>query len=157
MGRALGLSASAESLVQVEGASGFSIGLPDTAIDPSRRSAGILTHPKLNLAEARAILRAHAKDVIFGAFWDGSQHATCIRAAQACGVSPDKIERLIKGEAESPDAVVLGFCAGVYTIKTRRESPIRSVLAQIIAADCGAISDASFLQIPDGAQDAPQP
>ena len=92
-------------------------------------------HPRLSLASARATLRKHAREVIFGAFPGRSRRAVCLTAAQACGTSPDTIERLIEGETSSPDVLILGFCARIYRDRTGKVSPICTVLAQVIAAE----------------------
>lgn len=105
----------------------------DTA-EPFRNVAEKLKHPRLNLAEARAVLRRHAKTVIYGAFPARSRHQTCMDAAYACGTSPDTILRLLEGETAHPDALVLGYCAGVYRDRTGIVSPILAAITQIIAA-----------------------
>lgn len=97
--------------------------------------AEIVRSARLNLAEARDVLRSHAKEVIYGAFPEASRHQTCMKAARACGTSPDTILRLIEGETATPDALVLGYCARVYYERTGRISPIHLALAQIIAAE----------------------
>ena len=108
---------------------------PMVNADPFRRSAEIVRSARLNLAEARDVLRCHARAVIEGAFPEPSRHQTCLTAAQACGTSPDTILRLIEGSTASPDALVLGYCARVYHDRTGRISPIHLALAQIIAAE----------------------
>lgn len=89
--------------------------------------------PRLRLADARAVLRLHAKETIYGAFPEASRHKTCVKAAKACGTSPDTILRLIEGETGTPDVVVLTYCAARYEAVTGRVSPILSVLAEIMA------------------------
>lgn len=81
------------------------------------------------------MLRKHAREVIFGAFPGRSRRAVCQRAAQACGTSPDTIERLIEGETASQDVLILGYCARIYRDRTGKLTPICAVLAQIIAAE----------------------
>ena len=135
MGRAL-LSGTRELLGQGGSASSVSSVDPfdQNNTDQFRKSAKKLTHPRLNIAEARAILRQHAKAVIYGAFPASSRHQTCLDAAYACGTSPDKILRLMEGETANPDALVLGYCAAIYSHRTGKVSPIQAALAQIIAA-----------------------
>lgn len=93
------------------------------------------TDQRLNLAEARAVLRAHAKSVIFAAFPDRSQRAICIKAAHQLGVSPDTINRLIEGETVNPCSLILGHCAAIVRRKTGKPTPICRVLGQIFAAE----------------------
>ena len=132
---AIAVSGGVESRAQVLGST---VAPADTHVtkvstDAFRKAAGIVKHDRLNLATARAILRRHARDVILGAFPERSQHATCLKAAQACGVSPDTIDRLIQGGTTSPDVLVLAFCARVCRDRTGKATPICHVLAQVIA------------------------
>lgn len=99
-----------------------------------RKVAKIVNDPRLQLAKAREILRSHAKEVIYGAFPAPSRHQTCVDAAAACGTSPDTILRLIEGATANPDVLVLALCARFYSDRTGRETPIHTVLAQIMSA-----------------------
>lgn len=102
------------------------------AAQPFCKSAKIVTHPRLTLARAKAVLRTHAREVIYGAFPAPSRHQTCLDAARACGTSPATILRLIEGDTASPDVLVLGYCARLYRDRTGRDTPVHAVLAQII-------------------------
>lgn len=104
------------------------------ATEGFRKVAKIVNDPRLQLAKAREVLRSHAKEVIYGAFPAPSRHQTCVDAAAACGTSPDTILRLIEGETANPDVLVLALCARVYSDRTGRETPVHTVLAQIMSA-----------------------
>jgi hypothetical protein len=99
-----------------------------------RKAAQIVTDGRLNLSEARAVLRRHAKEVIYGAFPARSRHQTCLDAALACGTCSDTILRLLEGETATPDVLVLAYCAARYSERTGKVSPISRALYQIIAA-----------------------
>ncbi len=138
MGRAQQLSV-ARALPGQDGSSRSPVAaLPKVNAEPFRKAAEIVRSARLNLAEAREVLRTHAKAVIYGAFPAASRHQTCMMAAQACGTSPDTILRLLEGSTASPDALVLGHCARVFYERTGRVSPIHLALAQIIAAEVPA-------------------
>ncbi len=138
MGRALGLSEARQFLAQVSSSQISLTNAPNLGTPAFRKSAEKLTHPKLNLSEARATLRRHAKEVIYGAYPAASRHQTCMDAARACGTSPDTILRLLEGDTAAPDVLVLAYCAARYRDRTGRETPIHQVIAQVIAAEVSA-------------------
>jgi hypothetical protein len=129
------LSGAAESLA-LGVSSAISVSNAETISTAAfRKSAEIVKDARLNLAAARATLRRHAKEVIYGAFPAASRHQTCVQAAMACGTSPDTILRLLEGDTAAPDVLVLGYCARVYRDRTGKVTPIHSVIAQVIAAE----------------------
>jgi hypothetical protein len=104
-------------------------------INPStnRNVAEFVTHPRLHLSEARAVLRKHAKWLIYTAFPARSRYATCQLAAATFGVSPDTIERIIEGDTANPCPLILGYCARVIRQRTGQPTPVCRVLGHIIA------------------------
>jgi hypothetical protein len=107
---------------------------------PTRgKTPQILTYPKAHLSEARALLRKHAKAVIYEAFsGERSRYAVCLKAAQTFGCSPDKIEAIIEGETANPCPLILGMCAGIVRKRTGKPTPICKPLAQIFAFEVPA-------------------
>lgn len=104
------------------------------ATDNGGKVAENFTHPRLKLADARAVMRKHAKAMIYGAFPARSRYATCQLAAQTFGVSPDTIMRMIEGDTANPCPLILGYCASVIRARTGQPTPICGVLAHILAA-----------------------
>lgn len=117
----------------------FGVSFPED-VNPSTRgkTAEFVTHPRLHLSEARAVLRKHAKTLIYAAFPARSRYETCKRAAATFGVSPDTIERLIEGDTANPCPLILGYCARVVRERTGKPTPIDAVLAHIIASEVPA-------------------
>lgn len=134
MGAVLGLLADVGIRAEVSASGSPSVATSVNTPDGGN-VASIVNHPRLNLADARATLRKHAKSVIYCAFPERSRRATCHTAARAFGVSPDTIERMIEGDTANPCPLILGVCASMVRQRTGKPTAICKVLAQFVNAE----------------------
>ena len=111
-----------------------SLAVTHVAPEVSRKSAEIVTPPKLDLATARQRVRDMAPGLLEAAFPAPSRHQVCQRAHQTLGPSPDTFLRLIEGGTGNPDLLALLYACGVYRDKTGRVHPVTQFVLQITGA-----------------------
>lgn len=98
---------------------------------PISNAAEICSDPRLNLATVRAAYRAACAEEVRMAFKASSRWACAKAAHAATGASPDTFVRILDGQTETPDAILMAGVASIYTHRTKKPSRALELLVQL--------------------------
>jgi hypothetical protein len=98
----------------------------------SRKAAEIVKPQRFQLGDDWAKIRELAPSLIEIAFRSHSQHRTCVLAAQAVGISDDKVLRILSGDTQTPDLMALCRMMPFYHARTGKPHPIACFLIRVM-------------------------